>query len=70
MLVLNIRQIDSLDLTTLKELTFEKADLKKFKCIYLAYEALKIGGSAAAVLLPTMVLPCYAPRTSNKPIKI
>jgi len=31
-------------------LTFEKPDLKKFRCIKLAYEALKLGGSYPLVL--------------------
>ena len=39
-----------LDLTKLKTLNFEKPDLKKFKCIKLAYEAIKAGGSFPVVL--------------------
>ena len=39
-----------LDLTKLKTLNFEKPDLKKFKCIKLAYEAIKSGGSFPVVL--------------------
>ena len=39
-----------LDLTKLKTLNFEKPDLEKFKCIKLAYEAIKAGGSFPVVL--------------------
>ena len=39
-----------MDLTRLKELTFEPPDLEKFPCIALAYAALRRGGSAPAVL--------------------
>ena len=39
-----------LDLTKLKTLNFEKPDLEKFKCIKLAYEAIKSGGSFPVVL--------------------
>ena len=42
--------IESLDLSKLSNLTFEKPDLEKFKCIKLAYSALKRGGSDPAVL--------------------
>ena len=42
--------IESLDLTKIKDLTFEKPDLEKFKCIQLAYDSLKTGGSSTAVL--------------------
>ena len=42
---------DSLDLfTTGKDLTFEKPDRKVFKCIDLAYEAIKQGGSYPVVM--------------------
>ncbi len=34
----------------LKQLTFERPDLEKFRCLKLAYEALEYGGSAPAVL--------------------
>ncbi len=39
-----------LDLTKIKELTFQKPDTKKFPCLKLAYEAARIGGTAPAVL--------------------
>ena len=39
-----------LDLTKLKTLNFEKPNLEKFKCIKLAYEAIKSGGSSPVVL--------------------
>ena len=42
--------IESLDLTRIKDLTFEKPDLEKFKCIQLAYDSLEMGGSSTAVL--------------------
>ena len=40
----------SLDLATMKKLTFSKPDTKKFPCLKLAYEALYHGQSAPAVL--------------------
>ncbi len=39
-----------LDFRTLKELTFEQPNFKKFRCLKLAYEALETGGAAPAVL--------------------
>ncbi len=39
-----------LDFASLKSLSFEKPDMKTFKCLGLAYEALKTGGTAPAVL--------------------
>ena len=39
-----------LDWSTLKELTFDEPDLSKFQCLALAYQALKSGGTAPAVL--------------------
>lgn len=39
-----------LDWTTLKELTFDVPDLQKFRCLALAYDAVRAGGTAAAVL--------------------
>ncbi len=39
-----------LDFRTLKELTFEQPDFKKFRCLKLSYEALETGGAAPAVL--------------------
>ena len=41
---------DNLDLTQIGKLTFEKPDIQKFKCISLAYEALKSGDSYPVVL--------------------
>ena len=40
----------SLDFSTINQLTFEKPDLIKFKCIDLAYQALQHGGTSCAVL--------------------
>jgi 1-deoxy-D-xylulose-5-phosphate reductoisomerase len=42
--------LPSLELDKIKVLSFEKPDLKRFKCIRLAYEAIKIGGSMPAVM--------------------
>jgi len=41
---------ESLDLVTIKKLTFESPNLKRFPCIQLAYDALKSGNSMTAVL--------------------
>ena len=40
----------SLSLSDIAALTFEKTDLKTFKCLSLAYEALEAGGTMPAVL--------------------
>ena len=40
----------SLDLSSVKSLSFEKPDAQRFPCLGLAYEALKAGGTAPAVL--------------------
>jgi 1-deoxy-D-xylulose-5-phosphate reductoisomerase len=40
----------SLDLTAVKNLSFEKPDLARFPCLGLAYQALRAGGTAPAVL--------------------
>jgi 1-deoxy-D-xylulose-5-phosphate reductoisomerase len=40
----------SLDLTTMKDLTFEKPDERRFPCLRLAYTALERGGTAPAIL--------------------
>lgn len=42
--------IQKLDLFKIKELKFEKPDLDKFKCLKLAYEAIKMGDSYQVVL--------------------
>ncbi len=42
--------VKALDITTVKKLTFLPPDHKKFPCLRLAYEALKIGKSMPAVL--------------------
>jgi len=42
--------IQPLDLTTLSGLTFFKPDLEKFRCLALAYRALKEGESMPAVM--------------------
>ena len=39
-----------LDLAKIGKLTFEEKDIEKFPCIELAYESIRIGGSAPAVL--------------------
>lgn len=39
-----------LDFSTLSDLTFEKPDYKRFPCLGLAFEALRLGGVAPAVL--------------------
>jgi 1-deoxy-D-xylulose-5-phosphate reductoisomerase len=39
-----------LDMMTLKELTFDVPDLEKFRCLSLAYEAVRQGGTVTAVL--------------------
>ena len=39
-----------LDLFTIAQLNFERPDLKRFPCLALAYQALKVGGNAPAVL--------------------
>ena len=41
---------EQLDLAKIATLTFEEADLKKFKCIQLAFDALEQGGSVPVVL--------------------
>ncbi|AJF06974.1 1-deoxy-D-xylulose-5-phosphate reductoisomerase [Geoalkalibacter subterraneus] len=43
-------KIPALDLCELGTLTFEKPDTQKFSCLKLAYDALREGGSAPAVL--------------------
>jgi 1-deoxy-D-xylulose-5-phosphate reductoisomerase len=40
----------ALDLTSMKDLTFEKADERRFPCLRLAYQALERGGNAPTVL--------------------
>jgi 1-deoxy-D-xylulose-5-phosphate reductoisomerase len=45
-----IRESRKLDFTELGQLTFFEPDLEKFRCLALAYEALKAGGAAPAVL--------------------
>lgn len=44
------RIVSQLDLAKVGSLEFERADLKRFPCLALAYEALKRGGTAPAVL--------------------
>lgn len=41
---------ETLDLTKIESLTFEKPDLEKFRCIQLAYDALRSKGSYSVVL--------------------
>ncbi|MBE3592641.1 MAG: 1-deoxy-D-xylulose-5-phosphate reductoisomerase [Thermoanaerobacter sp.] len=45
-----INGINFLDFSITTQLTFEKPDLETFKCLSLAYEALKIGGTMTTVL--------------------
>jgi 1-deoxy-D-xylulose-5-phosphate reductoisomerase len=45
--------VPPLDLASVGQLTFEKADLGKFACLGLAYEALRCGGTMPAVLNAT-----------------
>lgn len=42
--------VGSLDLFKIGQLDFEAPDTNKFPCLCLAYEALKLGGNAAAIL--------------------
>ncbi|PIR17637.1 MAG: 1-deoxy-D-xylulose-5-phosphate reductoisomerase [Deltaproteobacteria bacterium CG11_big_fil_rev_8_21_14_0_20_49_13] len=42
--------VEFLDLTKFEKLTFTKPDLEKFRCLKLAYNAAKAGGSAPCVL--------------------
>ncbi len=42
--------VGSLDLFKIGQLEFEAPDTNKFPCLRLAYEALKLGGNAAAIL--------------------
>ena len=39
-----------IDWRDLKDLTFEKPDPDKFRCLQMAYEAIKIGGNAACIV--------------------
>jgi len=39
-----------LDLTQIKNLTFEEPDQEKFPCLEICYQALQMGGTAPAVL--------------------
>ena len=39
-----------IDWWDLKDLTFEKPDLDKFRCLQMAYEAIRIGGNAACIV--------------------
>lgn len=41
---------ERLDITTIGSMTFFKPDTQRFRCLYLAFEAMKLGGSATAVL--------------------
>ncbi len=45
--------VKNLDISKTDRMTFSPPDLKKFPCLTLAYEALKIGGSMPAVLNAT-----------------
>jgi len=42
--------LDSLDLSKISNLTFEKPDISKFRCIKLAYNSIESGGTAPSVL--------------------
>lgn len=39
-----------LDFTTVQELTFDVPDFEKFRCLFLAYQAARTGGTAPAVM--------------------
>lgn len=39
-----------IDWWNLKDLTFEKPDTEKFRCLQMAYEALRMGGNAACIV--------------------
>lgn len=39
-----------IDWWNLKDLTFEKSDPQKFRCLQMAYEAIKMGGNAACIV--------------------
>ena len=41
---------DRIDFATMKELTFEQPDTKRFRCLALAYEALNRGGNMACIV--------------------
>jgi 1-deoxy-D-xylulose-5-phosphate reductoisomerase len=45
-----LARADFLQLAQEQQLTFEPVDYQRFPCLQLAYEALKIGGSAPAIL--------------------
>ncbi len=42
--------VGALDLVEISRLTFERPDLERFPCLALAYQALRAGGAAPAVL--------------------
>lgn len=42
--------VQKLDLFAIGQLTFERPDLVRFPCLGLAYQALRVGGNAPAVL--------------------
>ena len=39
-----------LDWWNMKDLTFEKPDMQKFRCLQMAYEAIRMGGNAACIV--------------------
>jgi 1-deoxy-D-xylulose-5-phosphate reductoisomerase len=39
-----------IDWWDLKDLTFEKPDPEKFRCLHMAYEAIRMGGNAACIV--------------------
>ena len=43
-------QLPELDLSKVGKLTFQEADIKKFPCLKYAYEAIRLGGTAPAIL--------------------
>lgn len=51
---------ETLDLAEVGTLTFEKPDFEKFRCMALAFEALKIGGTMPAVLNIANEIAVYA----------
>ena len=39
-----------IDWWQMKDLTFERPDVEKFRCLQMAYEAIRLGGNAACVV--------------------
>ena len=52
--------IEPMDLAAMGSLTFEEADLDRFPCLQLAYDALREGGSAGCVMNAANEIAVYA----------